>query len=72
MVNVMKLKGKMVEKGVTTETLAKALGIDRATLYRKFSQHGTGFTIREANLIVAFLKLTKDEANDIFFADVVA
>lgn len=72
MINVLKLKGKMVERGVTTEDLAKQLGIDRTTLYRKFKNNGSSFTIREANEIVCFLKLSKEDANAIFFANEVA
>lgn len=72
MINVPKLKGKMVERGVTTEDLAKQLGIDRTTLYRKFKNNGGSFTIREANEIVSFLQLSKDDASSIFFANEVA
>lgn len=70
--NVQMLKGKLVEKGINIETLAHELGIDRATLYRKLSDNGNGLTIGEANKAVAYLGLTIDEANKIFFADTVA
>lgn len=71
MVNVQKLKGKIMERGTTQEALAKALGIDRSTFYRKMRQDGN-FTIKEVNLIVSALHLSKDEAMSIFFADLVA
>lgn len=71
MVNVQKLKGKIMERGTTQEALAKALGIDRSTFYRKMRQGGN-FTIKEVNLIVSALHLSKDEAMSIFFADLVA
>ncbi len=35
MVNVNKLKGKIVERGLNVENLAERIGLDRATLYRK-------------------------------------
>lgn len=71
MVNVQKLKGKIVERGTTQEALAKTLGIDKSTFYRKMQQGGN-FTIKEVNLIVSALHLSKDEAMSIFFADLVA
>ncbi|KXI11965.1 MULTISPECIES: helix-turn-helix transcriptional regulator [Streptococcus] len=71
MINVQKLKGKIMERGTTQEALAKALGIDRSTFYRKMRQGGN-FTIKEVNLIVSALHLSKDEAMSIFFADLVA
>ena len=37
MVNVNKLKGKIVECGLSIEELAKRIGKDRATLYRRLN-----------------------------------
>lgn len=71
MINVQKLKGKIMERGTTQEALAKALGINKSTFYRKMQQGGN-FTIKEVNLIVLALHLSKDEAMSIFFADLVA
>lgn len=39
-VNVNKLKGKIVENGMTVSALAEKIGVDRATLYRKLSNNG--------------------------------
>lgn len=72
MVNINKLKGKIVEKGFTVGKLAKKIGIDRSTLYRKMSNNGESLTIRDANLICDALDLTPQEATDIFFTQVVA
>lgn len=72
MVNVDKLRGLMTEKRINVETMAKMLGVDRATLYRKLNSAGENFTIREANQIVQILGLTRDEADRIFFAEIVA
>jgi len=72
MVNVDKLKGKIVEKRSSVEELSKVLGMDRSTLYRRFSNAGSEFTIREADLIAKALELSGEEAYAIFFAQYVA
>ncbi len=72
MVNVNKLKGKIVEKGVTNELVAKAIGIDVSTFYRKLQNAGEKFTIAEADGITNFLGLEASEATSIFFAQFVA
>ena len=64
--NVRKLKGKMVEKGLNAETLAAKIGVDKSTLYRKLNE-GEKFTIGDAQKIKDELELTDDEAKDIFF-----
>ena len=64
--NIPKLKGKIVEKGINVETLAGKLGINRSTLYRKLDA-SEKFTIGEANKIKAELDLTNEEATEIFF-----
>lgn len=72
MTNVNKLKGKIVEKGLTIEGLAKKLGMDRATLYRKLNNNAETLLIKEANAIVSALGLTSEEAVAIFFSQLVA
>lgn len=72
MVNINKLKGKIVEQGVTIEHLATAIGQNKSTLYRKLNSNGEGFTIKEVNLISQELNLTLDEVNNIFFGNNVA
>ena len=71
MVNVSKLKGKIIERNTTQEALAKDIGIDKSTFYRKMKQNGC-FSIQEVNLIVSSLGLSKDEALSIFFSETVA
>lgn len=66
MVDVSKLKGKIVEHNTTQEELANKIGIDKSTFYRKMKQNGN-FSIKEVNLIVSTLNLSKDEAMSIFF-----
>ena len=72
MVDVMKLKGKIVEKGYNTEKVADAIGINRATFYRRLKEKGNTFTIKEANMIRELLGLTTEEAITIFFKNDVA
>ena len=71
-VNVKKLKGKMVENDISMAQLAEMLGLNTATLYRKFNNNGQTMLIRDANGIVDALKLTKEEAVAIFFSQIVA
>lgn len=71
-VNVNKLKGKIVENGMTVTMLAEKIGVDRATLYRKLSNNGETMLVKDANAIVSVLGLTADEALAIFFSQVVA
>lgn len=68
--NINKLKGKIVEKGLTVSKVAKQIGIHRSSFYRKMKD--SSFTVKEVNLIVDALDLTADEAMEIFFTDIVA
>lgn len=72
MVNVNKLKGKIVECGMSVTELASKVGIDKATMYRKLNSNGGNITIKEADLISSELNLTLDEVNAIFFSQYVA
>ena len=68
MVNVSKLKGKIVESGYSIDELSYKIGIDKATFYRKLNSNGENFSVREANAIVKELKMNGEEAVSIFFA----
>ena len=71
MVDISKLKGKIVERNTTQEELANKIGIDKSTFYRKMKQNGN-FSIKEVNCTGATLNLSKDEAMSIFFSETVA
>lgn len=43
MVNVNKLKAKMVELGTNVDELSEKIGMDRATFYRRLSADGQTF-----------------------------
>ena len=68
MVNINMLKFKIIEKGWNVEKIAKKIGIDRSTFYRKMNDTGSEFTIREADYIARLLDLNYDEVNEIFLA----
>lgn len=72
MVNVNKLKGKIVENRMNVRELADVIGIDKATMYRKLNNSGESFTIGEMDSIIKALNLSLSEANAIFFSQYVA
>lgn len=72
MINVNKLRGKIIEMGLSVKELADNLEMDRSTLYRKMNSEGDTMTISDAVNISRILKLNLDEVNAIFFSDFVA
>ncbi|BEU87851.1 hypothetical protein TAMA11512_13150 [Selenomonas sp. TAMA-11512] len=72
MVNVDRLRGRMVEYKVNADKMASLLGINRSTFYRKLESDGEAFTIREVNIIAETLKLNLADLNAIFFGIEVA
>jgi DNA-binding Xre family transcriptional regulator len=72
MMNINKLKAKIVEKGLNVSKLADMMEVDRSTLYRKMQNGGESFTVKEVNSIVGLLELSPNEAVEIFFGDKVA
>ncbi len=61
-----KLKAKVVEKEMNIEMLAKKLGINQSSLYRKLNNAGEKITIGEAVKIKKILDIKDEEAIDIF------
>lgn len=73
MVKVNKLRAKIVEHDMTVEQVAKRMGVDRSTLYRKLKKSsGESFTIGEVRKLSEILRLTPSEITDIFFSEDVA
>lgn len=66
MVNVNKLKGKIVERGLNVERVAKSLKMNKSTLYRRL-EDGSQFTVGEVQALCNVLALTPKEAMEIFF-----
>lgn len=72
MVNINKLRGKIIENGLSVKDLADNLEMDRSTLYRKMNSEGDTITISDAMKISKVLNLTLEDVNSIFFSDFVA
>lgn len=72
MVNINKLKGKIAENGLSIGQLAEKMGVNKSTLYRKFAGNGDTFSIAEADSIAKILSLDANEAQGIFFSQIVA
>lgn len=72
MVNINKLRGKIIENGLSVKDLADNLEMDRSTLYRKMNSEGDTMTIGDAMKISKVLNLTLEDVNSIFFSDFVA
>lgn len=71
MVNTNKLRGKIVEQGMSIASVADKMGIHKSTFYRKMSGD-CPITIHDADLLVGILDLTAEEAKSIFFSQLVA
>ncbi|MEA4835156.1 MAG: helix-turn-helix transcriptional regulator [Anaeromusa sp.] len=71
MVNVMKLKGRIVEEGFNIATLATSMGVNRSTLYRKLNGQ-CPITVDDADSIAKILQLSAADAYAIFFSQFVA
>lgn len=61
-----KLREKMLECKISIESLAKKLGIDASTFYRKLKCDGMTFTVGQMHEIVKILGLSSEEASSIF------
>ncbi len=72
MLNVNKLKIKMIEQECNVTKLAKYIGVDESTVYRKLSKNGSEFTIKEAGRMAKHLNFSADDIMEIFFAHDVA
>lgn len=72
MVNINKLRGKIIENGLSVKDLADNLEMDRSTLYRKMNNEGDTLTISDAEKISKILNLSLEEVNSIFFSNFVA
>lgn len=64
--NILKLKGKIVENGLTLSAFSEKIKIPYTTLYRRLENGGADFSIGEIERIVSVLNLTPSEAIDIF------
>lgn len=65
--NILKLKGRIVENGLNNSTFAKKINLPVATFYRRLENEGKDFTIGEIERIVDVLNLSSQDAIDIFY-----
>lgn len=64
--NQSKLDGKIVEKGMTKEGLAREIGVDRSTFFRRLRSNT--LRLKDIHAICEALSLTNEEAIEIFLA----
>ncbi len=67
-VDVDALKKKIHDSGLTVETMADQIGVDRATIYRKLKRNGETFTIGQIHQMSDVLRMSADEAKTIFLS----
>lgn len=68
-VNVGKLKGKIVERGLTQEKVSAYLSMDRSTFSRKMKSSALDFSIGEMHRMAELLGLSQEEASHIFLTE---
>ncbi len=71
-INVSLLKQRLEEEKISPDQLAKKIGIDRATFYRKLKAGGVKFTVGEVQKMIPALNLSAADAIRIFFTETVA
>lgn len=67
MVNVMRLQDALKARSISYEDAANALGVDRATFYRRLSRNGAKFTVEEVEKLSGLLGLNSQAMQEIFF-----
>lgn len=68
-VDVKKLKGKIVEQGMTQEKVASMVSMDRSTFSRKMKSEALEFSVGEMHRIAEILCMSREEASQIFLAE---
>ena len=66
--NSTEFKVAQIRAGVTKEDIAQYLGINVATIYRKFNGE-SDFTLSELRKLKIILRLSKEDVDRIFFGD---
>lgn len=67
MFNEKKFKAKLIENGLTISDIAKSIGVNEATIYRKMCGK-SDFSRNEMSIIKDILVLNMDDFELIFFA----
>lgn len=68
MVDTLKLKEVLLDKGIAQKELAESIGMKPSTFHKKIEGKGASFTIGDIQRMVQVIPLTKDEAAAIFLA----
>lgn len=68
-VDVDRLKGSIVARGMTQEAVAHAIGVDNSTFCRKMKCDGIAFSVGQMHKLVDLLKITPEEAMQIFLCE---
>lgn len=66
MLDILKLKGKVAENNLNITLLAKKIGMNRDTLYRRIVNNGENLTLKDIKNISGVLKLNRDDIIEIF------
>ena len=64
---MVRLREAMKAQSITPDVAADALGIDRATFYRRLERQGAKFTVEEVGKFSELLNLSSETMQDIFF-----
>ena len=67
MVNVNRLKAVLKEQHIPLEQVAKTIGVNPSTLYRRFNQKNVYFSVNEVDKLATLLNLDFNAVQDIFF-----
>ena len=68
MINTLKLKAKIVERGYNYQTMAEIMGLSACTFGKKMRGAAT-MTVVEAEQMIKILEIPKDEVVEYFFMD---
>ena len=66
--NTVVVKQRMKDRHITGEMMAKELGMDPSTYYRKMQKNGDDFSVMDLNVFKRMLELEGQEALDILLA----
>ena len=68
MLNILKIKARLKEMGLTQRDLANKMGVNESTVNAKLNdKNGRTLTIDETNKILKILKIDKLHINEYFF-----
>lgn len=65
---MLKLKGLIAENATTQGKLAKQIGANRSTFYRRLKSGGGEFTANEIRLMKELLNMTNEEVFTVFLS----